>query len=76
MAKKLKTHVHAVERNDQGEITNQGTFGPDDDLSKPENRWVEKAVSNPDVWEGSDDQADAAEDQNAKPRTPPKAPGK
>lgn len=51
MAKKLNTYVHAVERNDKGETTNQGVFGPDDDLSKPENSWVEKAITNPDVWD-------------------------
>jgi hypothetical protein len=52
---KLNTHVHVVERDDQGNVTNSGTFGPNDDLSRPENAWVEKAITNPDVWEqGSD----------------------
>ena len=76
MPRKLNTYVHAVETNDKGEITNQGVFGPDDDLSKPENRWVEKAITNPDVWQGSDEQADAVDDQNTKARPPAKAPGK
>lgn len=53
MAKKLKTFVHAVERDENGNTTNAGTFGPGDDLSMPDNAWVEKAVTNPDVWEDS-----------------------
>jgi hypothetical protein len=61
VAKRLNTYVHVVEKNDKGEITNQGQFGPDDDLSKPENAWVEKAVENPDVW--ADDKADTKDDK-------------
>lgn len=70
MAKKLNTYVHAVERNDKGEITNQGQFGPDDDLSKPENAWVEKAITNPDVWvDGKDDDGKDAGDGQSPART-------
>lgn len=54
MAKKLNTYVHAVEVNDKREITNQGTFGPDDDLPD----WAEKAITNPNVWADSDDKPD------------------
>jgi hypothetical protein len=77
MAKKLKVHVHAVERDDQGNTTNSGTFGPDDDLSKPENAWVEKAISNPDVWEDGQDDEPAAQPEPAR-RSPgrPAAPTK
>jgi hypothetical protein len=61
MAKKLNTSVHAVERNDKGEVTNSGVFGPDDDLSKPENTWVEKAITNPDVWDTTDSERTGAD---------------
>lgn len=65
--RKLNTYVHAVERNDKGEITNQGVFGPDDDLSKPENAWVENAITNPDVWEGAGEDG-TADGSAASPR--------
>lgn len=62
MARKLKTSVHVVERDDKGNVTNSGTFGPDDDLSTKENSWVEKVITNPDVWaDGSDDDPDPAD---------------
>lgn len=51
MAKKLKIHVHAVERDDKGNVTNSGVFGPDDELPS----WAEKAITNPDVWDGTAD---------------------
>jgi hypothetical protein len=61
MARKLKTFVTAHERDDKGELTGvSGTFGPDDDLSKPENSWVEKAITNPDVWDDGEDKASSA----------------
>jgi hypothetical protein len=64
MVKKLNTYVHAVERNDKGEVTNSAVFGPDDDLSKPENAWATKAISNPDVWDdGQGDKAEAGDKQ-------------
>ena len=65
MARKLNTYVHAVEKDDKSNVTNSGTFGPDDDLSKPENGWVEKAITNPDVWE--DDNNGAAIKGDAAP---------
>lgn len=67
---KLNTFVHAVERDDRGDVTNSGTFGPDDDLSKPENSWVPGAITNPDVWEGSGQDAKTVSsdaDQSARP---------
>lgn len=67
MTKKLNTYVHAVARDDKGNVTNTGTFGPDDDLSKPENAWVADAVTNPDVWEDQDGKADEA--KSADPAT-------
>jgi hypothetical protein len=51
MARKLTTFVHAVEANDRREITNQGVFGPDDDLPD----WARKAITNPNVWDGDQD---------------------
>jgi hypothetical protein len=58
MAKKLNTYVHAVQRDDQGNVTNSGVFGPDDDLSG-DNAWATKAITNPDVWaDGDDDDPD------------------
>ena len=77
MAKKLATYVHVVERDDEGNTTNQGVFGPEDDLSKPENAWVEKAITNPDVWQEAGDEPDKAADAPAaKSRTAPKPPGR
>lgn len=61
MAKKLNTFVHVVERDENGNTTNSGTFGPGDDLSKPENAWVEKAITNPAVWD-DDGEGDSGED--------------
>lgn len=69
MSKKLNTHVHVVERNDKGELTGKsGTFGPDDDLSKAENAWVEPAISNPDVWQdGTVDEREQPAEQPVRP---------
>lgn len=48
---KLNTHVHAVEVDAAGVRTGrEGVFGPDSDLSTPENEWALAAISNPDVW--------------------------
>ena len=66
---KLKTYVHVVERDDKGNVTNEGTFGPDDDLSKKENRWVAKAITNPDVW--ADGEAPDPDDEDAQLITAP-----
>lgn len=57
MSRKLNTSVHVVALSDPDargnrEVTNQGVFGPDDDLPG----WAEKAITNPDVW------ADSSED--------------
>lgn len=50
---KLNTYVHAVEVDADGARTGrEGVFGPDSDLSKPENEWALAAISNPDVWDG------------------------
>lgn len=63
MVKRLNTYVHVVEKNDKGEITNQGVFGPDDDLGKSENAWVTKAITNKSVWaHGSGDEPDPDDD--------------
>jgi hypothetical protein len=75
MAKKLNTYVHAVEKDDKGEVTNQGVFGPDDDLAKPENAWVEKAITNPDVWDNGDSESDEpAGSRDAAPKPAPRTP--
>ena len=75
MAKKLKTFVHAVERDDKGALTGRsGTFGPDDDLGKAENTWVEDAITNPDVWQDSRDDRPAADPAPVR-RSPAKADG-
>ena len=68
MARKLKTYVHVVERDDKGNQTNSGTFGPDDDLSKPENSWVEKAITNSDVWK--DDPSDDSDGKQGSTSSP------
>lgn len=50
---KLKSYVHAVELDGKGHQTGRAQqFGPDDDLSAPENEWALAAISNPDVWDG------------------------
>jgi hypothetical protein len=57
--RRLNTYVHAVELDDKGQQTGrQGSFGPDDDLSKPENAWVAKAITAPGVWDGDEDDGD------------------
>ena len=67
MARKLNTFVTAHERDDKGELTGQsGTFGPDDTLPG----WAAKAITNPDVWEGSEESEKATAEQ------PPKAPAR
>ncbi|MEU1240049.1 hypothetical protein ABZ388_06790 [Micromonospora parva] len=78
MAKKLNTYVHAVEVavDDKGNrsVARSATFGPDDDMSKSENAWAVKAITNPDVWEGGpSEQASApAEPVVAQDGPPPK----
>lgn len=52
MAKKLKTFVHVVDRDDRGNELHNATFGPDDTL--PE--WAVKAITNPDVWADDGDE--------------------
>ncbi len=49
MSYRLKTYVTAVEQGGEGRT---GTFGPDSDLSAPENAWALAAINNPDVWDG------------------------
>jgi hypothetical protein len=73
MARKLNTFVTVHRRDDDGQLTGESrTVGPDDDLSKPENAWVEKAISNPGVWaDGEDD-----EPATARPEPVRRAPGK
>lgn len=64
MAKKLTTYVHAVEHDDKGKLTGRsGSFGPDDELPD----WAAKAITNPDVWEGTEAGDNPAPEQ---PRTP------
>jgi hypothetical protein len=52
MARKLTAYVHAVERLDDGSYGRQGTFGPGD--SVPD--WARSVITNPDVWDGEDDE--------------------
>jgi hypothetical protein len=48
---KLNTFVHAVEVDSKGNRTGRDqVFGPDDDLSTPENEWALAAITNKDVW--------------------------
>lgn len=48
---RLNTYVHAVELNDKAERTGrEQVFGPDDDLSTPENDWALAAITNDAVW--------------------------
>lgn len=54
MVKRLKTHVHAVERDEQGTTTNSAVFGPDDTVPA----WARKAITNPDVWDDGEDDED------------------
>jgi hypothetical protein len=64
MAKKLKLFVHAVERDEQGNTTNSGVFGPDDTVPA----WARKAITNPDVWgDGEDDTDDTEGDTPERP---------
>lgn len=76
MARKLRTFVTVHRRDDNGDLTGEsGTFGPDDDLSTAENSWVEKAITNPDVWDDGNDQEEKAgpeaqdASQDSAPRT-------
>lgn len=57
MAKKLNTFVHAVERDEQNNVTRSQVFGPDDTVPS----WAQKAITNPDVWAGEDDASDSEE---------------
>jgi hypothetical protein len=51
----LNTFVHAVELDDKGQQTGKaGTFGPNDDVPG----WAVKSITNPDVWQHEDDQAE------------------
>jgi hypothetical protein len=62
MARKLTAYVHAVERLDDGSYGRQGTFGPGD--SVPD--WARSVITNPDVWDGEDD-----EDRSPEPEPEP-----
>jgi hypothetical protein len=53
MARKLNTYVHAHAVDDKGNVQSQ-VFGPDDDVPA----WAQKAITNPDVWEGEGGEAD------------------
>jgi hypothetical protein len=63
MAKKLKTFVHAVERDEQGTTTNSAVFGPDDTVPA----WARKAITNPDVWDDGEDDGDDDGDLSERP---------
>lgn len=69
MAKRLITTVHVIERDDKGNETNRGVFGPDDTVPA----WAEKAITNPYVWEGAE--AEDA-DPGGGPATPTGGTGK
>ena len=58
MGKKLNTYVHAVARDDQGNVTKSGVFGPNDKVPD----WAVKAIENPDVW------TDDSDDEPAEPQ--------
>lgn len=63
MGWRLSTYVHAVARDDAGQLTGQSaTFGPGDALPD----WAVAAISNPDVWAERGDSPD--------PEPEPKAP--
>ena len=51
MARKLNTNVHAVTTDKDGNLLSQ-VFGPDDEVPG----WARKAITNPDVWDGEDDE--------------------
>jgi hypothetical protein len=43
----LATYVHVADENDTMHV-----FGPDDDMSKPENQWAVGKIVNPKAWVG------------------------
>jgi hypothetical protein len=48
---RLNTFVHAVEVDAKGARTGRDkVFGPDDDMSAPENEWALAAITNDAVW--------------------------
>lgn len=63
MARKLNTFVHAVERDDKGNTTNSQVFGPNDTVPG----WARKAITNPHVWEGDDEDGDGDDDPSERP---------
>lgn len=56
MARKLNTYVHAHAVDKDGNVQSQ-VFGPDDDVPF----WAQRAITNPDVWEGEADDSDEPE---------------
>lgn len=66
MPKKLNTYVHVVERDDTGNQTNAGTFGPNDTVPD----WAVRAITNPDVWAQDGDDEDPGPDPAANTELP------
>lgn len=67
MARKLRTFVTVHERDEAGELTGRsGTFGPGDALPA----WASAQITNPDVWEGSDEPEPATGDAEPSPARP------
>jgi hypothetical protein len=68
--RKLNTFVHAHTVDDTGNIQSQ-TFGPDDKVPA----WAQKAITNPDVWDGEDDTPADTEDDGGVKEPPRGGPG-
>ncbi len=56
MPRKLNTYVHAHAVDDKGNVQSQ-VFGPDDEVPS----WAQKAITNPDVWDGEADEPSVLE---------------
>ena len=68
MVRKLSTFVTVHERNDKGEPTGRSeTYGPNDTLPA----WAEKAITNPDVWADTEQDAGGSKEPERDPDGPP-----
>lgn len=65
MPRKLNTFVHVVARDDEGNQTNAGVFGPDDTLPA----WARDAITNPDVWAESPEGDEDGSGEQGRPPT-------
>lgn len=50
--RRLTTYVHVAERDEQGNPGRSQIFGPGDKVPD----WARAAITNPDVWDGEDDE--------------------